>query len=51
MRDDAEKSELLTYPEFTVKWNRGMIEEVGEYEKLLLITCRHAVGTAGFQAG
>jgi hypothetical protein len=39
---------LLTYGEYVEEWNRGKVSELGEYEKILLVACRHAVGTSAF---
>ena len=43
-------NDVLTYAEFAEEWNAGNIKGIDEYEKLLLITCRHANGTGDFQA-
>jgi hypothetical protein len=41
--------EVLAYAEWTHEWNNGNVKVVDEYEKLLLVTCRHANGTGDFR--
>jgi hypothetical protein len=41
-------STILTYGEYVEEWNRGKVLEVDAYEKMLLVACRHAFGTASF---
>ena len=43
--------EVVTYLEFLEKWNAGNVSTVDEYEKLLLVFCRHANGTGDFHPG
>jgi len=45
------KENVLSYWDFTQEWNMGKVRlgEVEEYEKLLLVTCRHAFGTDDFR--
>jgi hypothetical protein len=38
---------LVTYGEFVNSWNSGTVTEIEEYEKMLLVACRHANGTIG----
>jgi len=45
----ADNDEVLTYVEWTQKWNAGNVNEIDEYEKLLLVTCHHATGTQSFK--
>lgn len=35
-------SQVLTYAEFTDEWNKGNVNGVDEYEKLLLMACKYA---------
>ncbi|KAG0646169.1 Transcription factor gsfR2 [Hyphodiscus hymeniophilus] len=46
MEDEWEEgkstSEVLTYAEFTNEWNKGRVDGIEEYEKLLLVACRYA---------
>ncbi len=48
-QDLAEKGEVQTYLEWTRQWNAGDVKCIGEYEKLLLVSCRHAIGTGNFK--
>ena len=43
------EGEVLTYVEWARQWNAGNVHSIDEYEKLLLVTCRHATGTEGFK--
>jgi len=40
---------VSTYMEWAQQWNAGNINNVDDYEKLLLVTCRHATGTENFK--
>lgn len=35
-------TQVLTYAEFTDEWNKGNVNSVEEYEKMLLMACRFA---------
>lgn len=39
---------LVTYGDFVVAWNSGAAVDVEDYEKILLVACRHAFGTSRF---
>ena len=43
-------SSLVTYADFVEQWNNGQIEEVEDYEAILLKACRHARGTFHFKS-
>jgi len=47
--DLTNKGEVLTYVEWARQWNAGNVNSIDEYEKLLLVTCRHATGTENFK--
>ena len=49
--EQTSSQEVVTYLEFLEKWNAGNVSRVDEYEKLLLVFCRHANGTGDFQPG
>lgn len=43
----SDSESLITYGEFVNSWNSGAFTDVEEYEKMLLVACRHANGTIG----
>jgi hypothetical protein len=51
VKGNGKENGLLSYWDFTQEWNTGKVGfgEVEEYEKFLLVTCRHAFGTDDFR--
>jgi hypothetical protein len=51
VRGNGKENRLVSYWDFTQEWNMGKVGfgEVEDYEKLLLVTCRHAFGTDDFR--
>jgi hypothetical protein len=45
----TDKGEVPTYADWTRQWNAGKVNNIDEYEKLLLVTCPHATGSEDFE--
>lgn len=43
-------STVVTYSEYVDEWNSGKVADVGAYEKMLLVACRHVIGTSSLTA-
>jgi hypothetical protein len=50
-REQTSSQEIWACAEFAQEWNAGNIGGFDEYDKLLLVFCRHANGTGDFQPG